>query len=471
MAATRDGRRDGRWAFVVTGLLAAGCNCGGEGLKKLGDGQIAILSPADGATADALVHFEAKAQSSLGLKWVSLRVGTDEIFSCPPGADNTEISCAKDFNLSDEIAQAENGALTLTAVAKDESDNTLQKSVKIVAAPLTVLFKQPVGAGDPPVAKVRGTSAVTLEVHSLIAVEAVQVTVDDLPAPVAQWRAAPYTQSVAWASKVGTGRHVLKAQARDTNGMTARAELAVDVSCAADTECAAGSRCCPASGKCNPIVARGADCDCDHPCPTAEGCFPGTCGALPRKCRPGCFPGGQQRGQYADRCSPETQGSATTAAYCSQLPAGEATTQNKGGACAPADGCSITAQNCPDAPLDKNKPAGAGNPVTKYSCEPVSPTTNTCLPAGGLPLGGTGCSYDTCGDNSKGCQRGYICVTSIDLSGNPLGPSTCSKQCSDPDPMGGLLGGSPDCPSGQYCGQLLGPGLEQFPNGSCSKGL
>lgn len=460
--------------LVLAGSLSA-CNCGDDGLKKVRDGAIEILSPADGDTAASMVTFTARATSSGGLQWLALKVGSKEIATCNPGDDNTTIDCTKEFSVPDFVSEAVNNAITLTALARDGGGDLIEKSVTIVAAPLTVKFVKP-SAPAGGTATLRGETALEVAVDSLMTVQAVAVTVDDKPEPLAQWRAVPYKTLVKWASVLGTGDHVLKAQARDVNGAVARAELKVKVSCGSDNECATGTRCCTDTGRCNPIVGAGADCDCEHPCPYDQGCFPGTCGTLPRKCRPGCFPGGSQRGQYADRCGSESQGATSVPAYCSALPPSEATAQNKGGACAPMDAvgptnamCSITRQDCPDAPLDKNSPVSPTNPLIKYSCVPASPKGNICLPAGSIPESGTGCEYDTCGDTAKACQKGLLCVTLIDQSGSPLGPATCRKQCANPDPLGGVFGGSPECPSGQYCGGLLGPGLEEFPTGSCSK--
>ena len=189
-------------------------------------------------------------------------------------------------------------------------------------------------------------------------------------------------------------------------------------------------------------------------------------------------------GDYAERCRPETQGNATVPAYCRKLDAGEANSQNEGGACAPSDACNITLQNCPEAPFRKNAPtpcAGEGDCVgegrcgpdgvcvIEYSCLPAAAAANICLPAGGIPLGGTGCSPRTCGDIAQACAKGLNCVQEVDkLTGAPKGPATCRKQC--PKPATDLLEpyeGTPECGPGLYCAKLAGPGLEIFPTGTC----
>ena len=465
-------------ALLAT-FTAGACNCGGDRLNKLRDTQLVIESPADGSNAAASVHFAAKATNNAGLQWVSLQVGTDEIASCKAGADNSVIECAKDFTVQSEIAQQKNGALTLTAVTKDTSDQTVQKSVKVILPGLTVKFVLPtLSQPNPPVASVHDASPVEVAVTSLVDLNAVQVTVDQSDQPLAQWRPAAGTASqpqpiqltspnIAWAQQVGNGPHTLKATASDKNGNTATATLAIVFPCASDADCSTGARCCTSDGKCNKMVGAGANCDCDDPCPVNEGCFPGNCGVLPRKCRPGCFPGSsspQPYGTAPDSCQPEPQGGLTVPAFCAQLPAAEATQANKGGACAPADNCSVSAQNCPDAPLDRNSPRSATNPIVHYSCGPASPTTVVCSPAGNLQEGATNCA-DSCSDVSQTCAKGLICVTSIDGSGNPLGPPTCRVECTDPSSI--PLGGSSDCPAGESCGQVFGPGDQMYQTGSC----
>jgi hypothetical protein len=465
-------------------LAAAACNCGDTGLKTIKDGAIEILSPADGETVASIITFTARATSTEGLQWASLKAGSLEVATCTPGADPQVIECTQELEVPKLVAEAQNNALVLTALARTNADDLVEKSVTVVLAPLTVSFRKPVlSQQDPPMARVAGRSDVELFVDSLQPVEAVIVTADDQSTPIAQWRGQPdtrqYKQPLDWAKALTTGEHVLKAAARDVNGAVARAELRVVVMCGADSECPTNQRCCPSSGKCNPIVAPGADCDCDHPCPYDQGCFPGTCGLLPRKCRPGCDPGGNSRGDNAEKCySPEMAGGQAVPAYCARLPAGEATGANEGGACAPGSACDVAAQNCPRAPLDRNQPVSPTNPLIDYTCTPVGPNdpnnrgkdVATCFPAGGLPDGTTNCD-DSCNDVSRSCAKGLLCVTLIGPDDQPLGPPTCRKQCTKiSDPLGGLFGGGGggECPSGQLCGGLLGPGFERYNTGACS---
>jgi hypothetical protein len=249
-----------------------------------------------------------------------------------------------------------------------------------------------------------------------------------------------YQGNVAWATELGLGAHTLTATGNWSDGETATATLNVQVRCSSDTDCSSGERCCSNDGTCNPIVAENADCDCDHPCPSDQGCFPGVCGETPAKCRPGCFPGSGVTAQYPsgklpDPC-PAQNGSP---AFCNPLPADQVTAQNKGGACAVGDNCSVTAQNCGMLPLDRSQPASASNPLVPYNCLPVAPNLTGCFPAGTVGSFGTGCT-ENCGGNgevtSTNCAAGYECVQSVDSSGNPLGPAACEKQCANPSQTG-----------------------------------
>ena len=231
-------------------------------------------------------------------------------------------------------------------------------------------------------------------------------------------------------------------------------------SCKTDRDCGAApnTRCCPETGNCNPIVAENADCDCEHPCPLDQGCFPGTCGQTPRKCRPGCYPGDYgsaadgYTGHKADHCATVNG----VPAYCASLPLSEATTANRGGACAVSDTCNVLRQDCPNLPLDRTRPAGTDNPAVPHTCVPASPTTNQCLPAGSKPVGGTNCEQ-ACGTTQNSCVKGSSCATPINSDGSPAGPSTCDAQCQT----------SINCPQGQVCLTLLGPGREAYQTGAC----
>jgi hypothetical protein len=157
-------------------------------------------------------------------------------------------------------------------------------------------------------------------------------------------------------------------------------------------------------------------------------------------CRPGCFPGSGVSTQYPNGKLPDTCPAQNGApAFCNPLPADQVTSQNKGGACAVGDNCSVASQNCGMMPIDRSQPESETNPLVQYNCLPVAPNLTGCFPIGNIPPGGTGCT-ETCGgegqSTSTNCTAGYECVQHVDGSGNPLGAATCEKQCTNPSSTG-----------------------------------
>jgi hypothetical protein len=230
--------------------------------------------------------------------------------------------------------------------------------------------------------------------------------------------------------------------------------------CAADNDCSAapGTRCCTEDNLCHPMVAENADCDCAHPCPLDQGCFPGTCGATPQKCRPGCFPGSAATNSPADMCASQNG----DPAYCSPLPTSQATVENKGGACAVGENCGVTSQNCPPYPLDRTMPVSTSNPAVAQTCTPVAPTVNACYPAGDIPLWGINCDQ-SCTMTGSDCAPGSICVTPTDSEGNKIGPSECRQQCGDP-------GGTNGCPQDRpNCEGTYAAGMVYYSTGVCDE--
>ncbi len=455
---------------LFASVTAGACNCDTYNVGGLHDTHVTILSPADGATVGPTVHFSAKATGSTGVQSLALYVGPytgspDQIANCQPASAQTEIDCAKDFSVAAEIAQEENDSLTLTAVARDASNAVTTAQVTVLPPGLTVKFDAPpLTQHNPPIAAVRGTSALTLEVSSLVAVSSVEVMVDHGTQPLASWSQPSGAQpmllnkTVDWDS-LGKGPHKLAATATDVNGDRTETDLQIVDGCAQDGDCPSGERCCTADGSCNPTVGQGAECSCDKPCSTDEGCFPGTCGTLPAKCRPGCFPGSWDpapNGTAADTCSPQPQGGQNVAAYCTALPPGEVTAANKGGGCAPGDNCQVVPNNCPDAALNRNSPLNAQtNPLVHYTCTPMSPAVNACIPAGAVPVGGA-CT-ESCDSIQHSCAPGLLCA--VDQSGQ----AKCAIQCTDPD-----RSDAPDCPNGEACVALYGPGNVEYATGTCA---
>lgn len=452
---------------VALAMAAGACNCGDDDLGNISKNTVTVESPTAGETVFTTndVVFRAVATNPGGLQYLSLQLGTAEFKVCDAGEDNTAITCEGTFDAKSYASQidAVTNELTLTAVSKDSFDVLTRAELRIFVKPLVIKIKRPVIPTGRDRATLRGRDPVEVTVESATPVEVVEIRLDDELVRASRQDQPSYSwNDVVWAAlAAGTGDHELKAQARDVNGQVDTALLQVRILCANDTECAAGTRCCTDDGLCHATVARGAECDCANPCPADQGCFPGICGQIPRKCRPGCNPGNDTR--YADRCSPQ-EGST---AYCLRLPANEVTAENKGGACSLADGCDVVLQDCPDLPVDRTKLPAEDNPRVAHTCVPVSPVATACLPAGTIPLDGENCQYDTCGDPSSACGKGLLCVTTVDAQGAPQGPSHCSKQCARPQ-FSGFPSQAPDCPQGEYCSGLMGVGRERIGTGVCS---
>jgi len=469
--------------FVFTTLLGAvaACDCDGD-ISNVSRNEITIESPLEGESvfASGEVVFRAKATNPGGLELLALRIGEgdelDTLHECSADEAGIEATCEHTFKVKDYGALIENQTILLTAFVRDAQGDTAEETLRVNVKPIVVKIRRPVKGPEQARAKVALRDALELTVESAIDVEVAEVSLrnasgDEL---VRRYRNAPYRSTdVQWPTLAdGPGDYDLIAGARDTDGNADTVILPITILCSEDTHCTGGKRCCPEDGTCYDPVARGAECSCQKPCPGDQACLPGICGSLPKRCRPGCYPGGEQRGQYAERCSPQQgpNGEQYTA-YCTRLPSTDATPLNEGGACAVADGCNVVTQNCPDLPLDRTRPAGDDNPPVAHTCVPVSPVANTCMPAGSIRLGGTNCDYNTCGDSSAGCIKGLLCVTTIDQNGDPIGPSRCEKQCNDPwDGSGFFPPQSRSCATGEYCGQLLGAGQEPIATGVCNEG-
>jgi hypothetical protein len=456
---------------VPSGLV--GESSGGRTVTAAGT--VTIASPFDGAKVSSHFAFVVDGESSDGLSSVSLSVGSRKLKECASTSTaDVRLHCEVEVQVADVLDTSAASTLVLTATATNQRGAVVEASVQVSVEPITIKFVRP----NDRLPNVRGTSALEVTVDSLLAVDSVQVTVDDRTTPLANWTAAPYLRNdVAWPADVGIGPHKLKAQAKDINGQIASVELVVNVSCGEDADCTDGQRCCVTSGKCNPIVGPGADCDCDHPCPADQGCFPGTCGRGKSKCRPGCYPGANGEGKvrpqyYAERCAnlvPEP-GQPSVQAYCENLPSDQATEQNRGGACKPANQCDLQGQNCANGRVNPDLPESAQNPVVPYSCMPNVPGVNICVPAGTLSEGALNCNPDSCNSVESACARGLMCVRHVDAEGRLLDDPQCRRQCFvKEDPVTALLGGgSSVCGTGKYCNTgLVGAGYEPIGSGIC----
>lgn len=426
------------------------------------DAVVAVESPAAGETvsSEEQVVLRARAANRIGLERLTLYVGAAELASCEASSSwETTLGCEERFWTTDHAAQVTaNGRLVLTARATDVLGRTFEDAVEVVVKPLRVRILEPRPTqAQPPVAVLpRAGSALKIQVLSSLPVERVTVTWG-ANQPLRTFHQPPWEAHVLWGDLLPTGEHRLRVVARDERGNEDAAELRVALRCQADADCGAGSRCCLETGTCHAMVGQGEECDCQRPCPLDQGCFPGTCGQTPRRCRPGCFPGSWEPSVKADRCTNEDG----RQAYCSRLPAPERTEENKGGACAPADTCSVIAQDCPNLPLDRTLPAGPDNPAVPHNCVPTSPVSTACVPAGPLGAGqspcGSGCGFDATQD---GCRKGLLCVTLVDRNDRPLGPPTCRRQCPQPEASTG-------CGLFELCGTVFGPGRDTYPTGVC----
>ena len=262
---------------------------------------------------------------------------------------------------------------------------------------------------------------------------------------------------------------VLKATGTFGNKKVVDAVRAIGAKCEKDVDCPKGTRCCSADKTCHEIVGLGEECDCQRPCSADQGCFPGTCGEPPRRCRPGCFPGDPaDYNNGPENCTakqPVGTGSdeRDVEAFCAALPDAESNSVNKGGACAPSNECDVVEQNCPDAPRNRDLPESEANPVVPYTCAPVLVTSEgkditACYPAGPLKVGEEGCTRRVCGEQSAttGCAKGLLCVKA-EGSGDDW---VCKQQCGTPS-QSGSSGSSSGCSgikiSGQdtFCSPLL----------------
>ncbi|MBS2023012.1 MAG: hypothetical protein JST92_11410, partial [Deltaproteobacteria bacterium] len=416
------------------------------------------------------ITFHATADNPAALTSLTLFVGGTQVATCPGNDTALHLDCEFVFAPQDQLAAIAQNQLTLKATGTDAT-NSLDATLVVNVTPppnstITTDFVSPVlTSTNPPFAVVGAGSALEVAVTSTQPVSKVVIT-DERQHTIAQFTALPYKANIDWGFAIGLGEHTLTVTATDSLGATATATRVLQIACIDDTGCPTNQRCCFQDGQCHDMVAHGADCDCAHPCQDDEGCFPGTCGASPQKCRPGCNPGNETT--VPQDCADENG----KPAYCSVLPPSQQTPQNHGGACAPSDGCSVVNQDCPDLPLDRTKPVSANNPAVPHTCEPVSPTRNSCFPAGthapqSNPSPSNHCKdgAEVCGNNVDGCTKGYICVG---IDGHPEQGLACSKQCRNPYFGSGIPPTGGDCSNSEYCAGLIGNGRQHFNTGVCA---
>lgn len=456
--------------------LVALSACGDTRLKTVEALTVKIDTPTESQVfaLEQALTLHAIADNPAGVAEVKLFAGAVQVGSCVGVGVSTHLECQAVFAPKEQQAQIQNNHLILKATAAS-TDASVDATVDVLvqATPISTLalsFVQPaLTTQSPPVAAVGETGPLELATSGTATVAKIVIT-DERNHQFATFTSPPYSMIMNWSFALGMGAHTLSATATDTNGNEAIAQRVITIACTADTDCQAGNRCCFQDGQCHPIVAAGADCDCAHPCPLTQGCFPGTCGATPQKCRPGCNPGSNTPSRVPDTCANENG----QVAYCSPLPKGQATPENHGGACAPADGCDVHTQNCPDLPLDRTQPVSATNPAVPHTCQPVSATRTSCFPAGTHPAQDNNPGNDcfngakTCGSAQAGCAKGLLCTGIVGLPQKGL---ACSKQCNDPVATSPFSTPpqSRDCDAGQYCAQLQGTGGQLVLTGICLK--
>lgn len=455
---------------IVGEATAPGDRVGTEELPlfvRPASSSIVIVSPEEGSTVAPSdpVEFKATAESEVGLQTLELFVGSQKIATCDAGGE-AAAECSEDFDIQNYGSEVRDGKITITAKTTNRRGYEHSESRTLPVSPIKVRFHLPaITLNNPPRAGVSGTSPLELRVVSTHPVTLVGVTYQGQD--FERWNnpdlSQPIRRDIDWGSRLSTGEHLLVAHAVDELGNTDTAELLVNVSCRSDADCGGNTRCCVDTGTCHEMVGSGELCDCQNPCPFNEGCFPGTCGESPRRCRPGCYPG--DRDTMADRCPPQQGFDGTfRPAHCEWLPANERTAENRGGACVPSDACSVVDQDCPDLPLDRTRPPGPDNPPVPHNCVPASPTTNKCIPAGRIAQGALGCGGGLCGEDGVelGCGEGNICVRLVDEFGEEIEPPRCRQQCSKDTDCPGLL---PFLPGN--CSKVMGAGSEEYATGAC----
>lgn len=441
--------------------------------------------------------FQATATDNSGISLLNLEAGgagsvpATLLLTCDApdeswGLSASPATCAFAFAIDSNTDLISDGTLLLTAKATDRANHVTTATVTVNVKALTCSFIEP--GTNAAVANVGSISAVVVQaIEDASPLKSVVVTGDNgnqlLNWPTDGFADAGSEPGVwdissevnTWSSEVGVGMHKLTAICTDNAGDVDSDTLDVNVGCGSDSDCPSGDRCCSQDGKCYPVVAEGADCDCQHPCPSDEGCFPGVCDATPQKCRPGCFPGSDMPPPYgtAPASCASQEG---LLSFCNNLPADQVTPQNMGGACAVGDNCNVITQNCPNLPLNRAEPAtlvngvacttlssSCPNPTVPQNCVPLAPGVNGCVPAGPIPSGGTGCNQ-TCGQTAGNCVAGTWCTQPVDDNGNPMAPPTCSPQCATPTTNPDNSAG---CPAGMYCDGIFGLGMVAFSTGVC----
>lgn len=396
--------------------------------------------------------------------------------STPNKAD----TCEHDADLSDDAKFPDGATLVFYAFGKDAKGNITAPKARLEVlvdkkGPQIQILKP--NAGD----SLRGQQEFRALVLDQAGVKQVDFFINNIKAGQIQADAnAPgqYFSTADVGQGFGSGEVEFKVIARDELDNISEMAIKIRLGCSSDKDCTATERCCTAAspnnkdgkftGQCFPIQAQeGALCDpCTTPCGKGGdgrlmGCLPEPCtDQAPFRCRSACNLGNPNL--RPDACQPK-QGN-RPAEYCVRS---DITRINPElGACALGHNCDpLNQQTCPagaQPPYNNCCPAGS-------ACFPADDDANFCVPEGNKKLGETGCNNDICTGNNT-CERGALCVVTVDQQGRPVGSPNCRKMCQcDQFCQQGFPLNSGGCSAREVCTPLrLTNGNVPLPVGACA---
>lgn len=229
-------------------LLLLGC---GDSLNLVSVTVIKVESPTPNGTVFSLdpLVFRVTATNQTGVASVDLSAGSVLLKTCSADKGST-LTCEVTTSLGDIAAQIKSGTLHLTVTATDRKNAKVKKTVglDVFVKPIRISVTSPIAEGEPPVAIVKGTSTLSFDVKSEVAVESVNVK-QESELPVIHFDSEPYSDQLDWPVKLKVGEHLLTATAKDVQGRTDNSYLTVRVLCQQATDCDLHQRCC-SSGAC-----------------------------------------------------------------------------------------------------------------------------------------------------------------------------------------------------------------------------
>ena len=426
-------------------------------------------------------------QDNDGVKEILLEYGRQQgeflpLHTCQgTNTPNARDRCEHDVDLTNDTEFPDGVTVVFYASATDSKNNPtdvrtrLETLVDKVGPQLQIVRPQ----AD---ASLRGLQEFRVLALDQVGVKKVEFTLGSQPiASVTEDPANPgqYFAQVDVSRGFGSGVVEFKVVATDALDNVSEAKISVRLGCQSDADCSEGERCCTAnspsnkdgqfSGQCFPVQAQeGALCDpCTTPCGKGGdgrlmGCLPEPCTDQPPfRCRSACYLGDPNT--PADACRPAQSG--RPAEYCTRS---DITRINPTlGACALGHNCDpLNQRTCAageQAPYNNCCPAG-------FACYPADADANFCVPEGNKKQGESNCSNDICSGNNT-CERGGLCVVTVDAQGRPTGPPTCRNMCNcDALCRGGFPINSGGCSGGAVCTPLvLTNGRVPLPVGACSQ--